>query len=115
MRKHKRQTHEKNKPRPYSCELCHFTSAGRQSLVTHIRSVHEGLKPFACDLCNFTSGRKAGLKKHIDVVHKKIKNFACDRCEFITGLKGELFLTKTFSSFYVSCKYIRPYSKKKFT
>ena len=50
-----------NSKSPYTCS---FTTRKKQSMVTHIKGVHYGIKPFRCNECSFACAYKAKLRGH---------------------------------------------------
>ena len=71
----------------FSCDRCRsgFTTNWKNSLLRHIKTVHEGIKAHKCDLCekSYTSGNS--LKIHIKSVHEGINDHKCNLCNKAYG------------------------------
>ena len=44
-------------------------------MKSHVTYVHEGKKPFKCDICDYTSSGKNNMEKHVAAVHEEKKPF----------------------------------------
>ena len=78
--------------------ICSFTTKNEQSITTHIKGVHYGIKPFRCSECSFACAYEAKLqghqmKKHgatqsqwqnIEIVmdEEGEKVFNCPKCDY---------------------------------
>ena len=69
----------------YKCEQCGKDFAGKQYLIGHVRSVHEGIL-FKCDLCPFESTSRSYVHRHVQMDHKGI-SYKCTRCKSILTSK----------------------------
>ena len=67
--------------KPFTCDLCEYSTQIKYKLKCHINDVHLKLKPFACDKCDLSFARRNYLTRHIQVVHMKTTSFACDQCD----------------------------------
>ena len=47
-----------------SPHICSFTTKKKQSILTHIKGVHFGIKPFTCNHCSFACAYEAKLRGH---------------------------------------------------
>ena len=56
-------------------------------MKSHVTYVHEGQKPFKCDICDYTSSGKNNMDKHVAAVHEEKKPFKCDSCDYQCSLK----------------------------
>ena len=56
-------------------------SAWKESLIVHIRNIHEGVK-FDCDQCDFKAGTPSVLNVHRKAEHEGF-TYECDKCDFV--------------------------------
>ena len=66
------------------CEQCGKVFAFRNSLIKHIKVIHEGLKNYVCQICNKAFSHKNHLKGHIEAIHEGkegVYNYKCKYCE----------------------------------
>ena len=47
-----------------------FLKKKKNSLKSHVASVHEGNKPFKCDICDYSCSLKQYMKQHVAKKHK---------------------------------------------
>ena len=66
MKKHIDLGHEGNKP--FVCHICAATFRQKQSLKTHVLSIHEG-KKFECNICESQFLKRSRLNWHKEKVH----------------------------------------------
>ena len=74
-----------NSKSPY---ICSFTTRKKQSMVTHIKGVHYGIKPFRCNECSFACAYKAKLRGHQMKKHG-VTQAQCDGIETSMDEEGE--------------------------
>ena len=67
---------------PFQFKIC------KNSLKTHISSVHEIIKPHKCSLCDYSASEKGHLKYHISAKHDGEKPFECNFCDAKFPAKG---------------------------
>ena len=72
----------------YPCNLCDYQATTQGSLQTHIKSVHEGIK-YACNQCDYQAKRQDNLQRHIQSVHEGIK-YPCNQCDYQATQLGNL-------------------------
>ena len=72
----------------YVCEQCTYKTTKKSSLITHRKSIHEGVK-LPCDQCIYKATQKGSLLRHIESRHKGVK-FPCDQCDYRATQKGSL-------------------------
>ncbi|XP_076450816.1 uncharacterized protein LOC143286859 [Babylonia areolata] len=63
--------HEDDSSKVYSCHLCNFKTAFKNSLVNH-QAVHSDARPWVCEICDYAAKRKQDLKKHLQTMHGMI-------------------------------------------
>ena len=56
----------------FPCAQCDYKATRREHLLTHIKSVHEGVK-FPCAQCDYKATQKSSLLRHIKSVHEGVK------------------------------------------
>jgi len=113
--KHKKIAHKR--PQSFKCEECSSEFTSKQTLKSHMQSVHEGIKKvcslclkpvadlarhirtqhknegkreFACDLCQISFRTNFSLQRHKETVHLKVKSWFCDLCEKSFGEKRDM-------------------------
>ena len=64
-------TSEDDSSKVYSCNICNFKTAFKNSLVNH-QAVHSDARPWICDICDYAAKRKQDLKKHLQTMHGMI-------------------------------------------
>jgi Zn finger protein HypA/HybF involved in hydrogenase expression len=74
----------------FNCEHCDKTYGRKDTLKTHINTVHLKQKNYKCDHCDKTFGEKGNLNVHINTIHLKQQNFKCEHCDKTFGRKGDL-------------------------
>jgi uncharacterized Zn-finger protein len=74
---HEEQDHDPHLP--YACHLCFYKNSDRNSVIAHLKIVHQQNRPFICVLCQKGFPRRADLKKHTQV-HLGIRPFTCHLC-----------------------------------
>ena len=62
---------EDDSSKVYSCNICNFKTAFKNSLVNH-QAVHSDARPWICDICDYAAKRKQDLKKHLQTMHGMI-------------------------------------------
>ena len=55
-----------------SCNQCDYNVTTKGSLLTHIKSIHEGVK-FPCDQCDYKATIRGHLLRHMKSIHEGIK------------------------------------------
>lgn len=70
--------HQKDRPRPYRCDLCGKCYSYAQVLEVH-RRTHTGERPYHCKFCGRRFNQKGHLKEH-ERIHTGEKPFACPIC-----------------------------------
>ena len=53
----------------FSCEQCDYKAAWKGHLISHINSIHEGVK-FPCEQCDYKATWKGDLSTHIRSIHE---------------------------------------------
>ena len=56
----------------FDCKQCDYKATKKGNLLSHIKSIHEGLK-FPCEQCDYKATRKGNLLKHVKLIHEGIK------------------------------------------
>ena len=54
----------------YPCNHCDYQATGSDNLTTHIQSKHEGIK-YPCDRCDYQATQKSNLTRHKKARHTK--------------------------------------------
>ncbi|XP_053339753.1 zinc finger protein 792-like [Clarias gariepinus] len=70
--------HQKDRPRPYRCDLCGKSYSYAQVLEVH-RRTHTGERPYHCKFCGRRFNQKGHLKEH-ERIHTGEKPFGCPIC-----------------------------------
>ncbi|XP_062842679.1 zinc finger protein 135-like [Trichomycterus rosablanca] len=70
--------HEKERPRPYRCDLCEKSYSYAQVLEVH-RRTHTGERPYQCRFCGKRFNQKGHCKDH-EKIHTGEKPFSCSIC-----------------------------------
>lgn len=70
--------HQKDRPRPYCCDLCGKCYSYAQVLEVH-RRTHTGERPYHCKFCGRRFNQKGHLKEH-ERIHTGEKPFVCPIC-----------------------------------
>lgn len=70
--------HQKDRPRPFRCDLCGKCYSYAQVLEVH-RRTHTGERPYHCKFCGRRFNQKGHLKEH-ERIHTGEKPFACPIC-----------------------------------
>ena len=65
---HETTVHEREKEKPFKCDLCQKRFGDNCHLNTHQRTVHEKKKPFKCNICQTSFGHI--LNSHQRIVHE---------------------------------------------
>ena len=53
----------------HQCNLCEYKTSKKQTLLAHVRGVHEGVK-FECDQCDYKASFRSSLHNHKKAKHK---------------------------------------------
>ena len=70
------------------CPQCDHHATWKESLKTHILSMHDGMK-FKCHQCDHQATQKGSLKRHILSKHDGMK-FKCSQCDYKAIWKPQL-------------------------
>ena len=70
----------------YPCNQCDYQAPQKHNLIIHVKSRHEGLE---CDQCQKKFSHKEGLRKHNKAIHEGIK-YACNQCDYQATQKSNL-------------------------
>ena len=73
----------------YQCSKCENQYSNHQSLWSHKKSVHEGIR-YPCNKCNQSFTQKPKLRIHIESVHEEAK-FPCDLCDRVFTQRKNLY------------------------
>ena len=65
--------------KPTECPECGKEFARKFVMLTHYRSVHEGIK-YPCDQCDYQATDSGNLQRHIQSKHECIK-YPCNQCD----------------------------------
>ena len=63
--------HPLKDPRNF-CDQCDFKATYKSNLLTHIKSIHEGVK-YPCDQCDYKATWRSHLLRHLKSKHKAVK------------------------------------------
>ena len=61
--------------------VIHTNIVRKDTLNSHVTTVHVGKKQFKCDICKTDFGRKYTLNNHIEAIHEGKKQFKCEICD----------------------------------
>ncbi|KAK6639475.1 hypothetical protein RUM43_007748 [Polyplax serrata] len=62
----------------FECVTCKQVFKFKQSLLQHVRTVHETNRPYSCDVCRATFSSKSSLRNH-RVIHLSLR-YPCEEC-----------------------------------
>lgn len=81
LNRHLIKEHNAEQPRNFSCQIedCQKSFTMRDTLIKHIKIVHQGTK-YPCNRCPTVLSTRMSLRRHIESCHLKIKSFSCDTC-----------------------------------
>ena len=54
------------------CDQCDYKATTKSTLVTHMKSIHEGVT-YPCEQCGYKANRKHHLLKHLKSKHEGVK------------------------------------------
>ncbi|KAI9260471.1 hypothetical protein BDA99DRAFT_405147, partial [Phascolomyces articulosus] len=57
-------THDKNRPKPFSCNVCEKGFARKHDRDRHVSAVHAGERSYKCSQCDASFARKTYLTSH---------------------------------------------------
>ena len=86
LKQHLRFTHGE---KTFKCHFCREKYRSKQSLQSHIMSVHENTRPHKCSMCDFAANLKSTLNKHIKAAHEE-KKFKCHVCDTKFTIRSSL-------------------------
>merc|ERR1712150_335273 len=70
------------------CPECGKEFNQRSNMLTHYRSIHEGIK-YPCNQCDYQFTDKGNLQKHIQYKHEGIR-YPCSQCNYQATTRGNL-------------------------
>ena len=70
------------------CPECEKVFTTKTHMMTHYRSVHEGIK-YPCNQCDYRATTQSHLQRHIRYKHEGIK-YPCNQCEYQATQKSHL-------------------------
>lgn len=76
LAKHQRTQH--TNPSAFTCPICFKKFSLNYHLIVHTNT-HTGAKPYSCNMCSYTSGDPSSVTKHKQKIHQ-LKNYKCDFC-----------------------------------
>lgn len=74
----------------HKCLMCGYCSNRRDSVETHVKSVHLKLEQFKCNLCDYVTRHKSVLNRHKNNMHIHPNKFKCQLCESTFNKKADL-------------------------
>lgn len=83
LNKHLAKEHDEEQPRNYVCDVfdCEKAFTMRDTLLKHIKNVHQSSIKFPCTQCPTVLSSRMSLRRHIESCHLKLKTFSCDQCD----------------------------------
>ena len=63
----------------FNCQHCDYKAKRKQNLVTHLQSIHEGVK-YSCHQCGWKAKHLPSLYVHIQSIHHGVK-YPCHKCD----------------------------------
>lgn len=81
LNRHLSKEHNEEQPKNFTCpiENCLKSFTMRDTLLKHVKHIHEGSK-FPCNRCPTVLSTRMSLRRHIETCHFKLKSFGCDIC-----------------------------------
>lgn len=81
LNRHLAKEHNEEQHRNYTCQIegCNKTFTMRDTLLKHMKNIHQGTK-FPCDRCPTVLSTRMSLRRHIESCHLKLKSFTCNSC-----------------------------------
>ena len=64
----------------FHCEQCESVFTQKTHLITHIQSIHEGVK-YTCNQCHYQATQQSHLTTHIKSIHDGVK-YPCNQCDY---------------------------------
>ena len=64
----------------FNCDQCESKFTQKKNLITHIQSIHEGVK-YACNQCDYQATTQGNLTIHIKSIHEGVK-YPCNQCNY---------------------------------
>ena len=83
--------------KPFKCDKCSFATKHRNSLRSHVKSIHHKIRDSKCQLCSY-SASESNLRAHIRIVHLGCKRYSCEKCNYATASYSE------FNNHQVTCQ-----------
>lgn len=82
LNRHLVKEHNEEQPRNFTCNVddCGKSFTMRDTLIKHIKNIHEVSTKYPCDRCPTVLATRMSLHRHIKSCHLKLKSFACDSC-----------------------------------
>ena len=77
----------------FDCDMCEFSTVAKNSLQSHVNSIHTKENKFSCTLCLYVCYQKRTLSQHFKNIHddsEDQRKFQCDQCEFKAKCKEKL-------------------------
>ena len=56
----------------FPCQQCDYKAKQKGHLLTHIKTIHEGVK-FPCEQCDYKATQKVSILRHVKSKHKVVK------------------------------------------
>ena len=85
-------THPKDAEGNRHCEHCNYINKRAEKLMTHIQSVHLGLRPHLCESCPASFKTRFALNTHKIRVHENVRTIPCTYCEKMFHSKHDLVI-----------------------
>ena len=76
----------------FNCDQCESKFTQKKNLITHIQSIHEGVK-YACNHCDQQFAQQSSLTSHIRSKHEGVK-YACNHCDQQFAQRSGLYYHK---------------------
>ena len=65
--------------RKFNCELCSYSAKEKSKIAVHVKSVHQGVRyPCEYEECSYSSKSESALRSHVKYEHEGGIKFSCD-------------------------------------
>jgi Zinc-finger associated domain (zf-AD)/Zinc finger, C2H2 type len=85
LNRHLAKEHDEEPARDFTCDIddCGKSFTARDTLLKHIRNVHQPTTKYPCNQCPTMLSSRMSLRRHVESCHLKIKTFSCEHCEAV--------------------------------
>ena len=81
--------HSPGRAKTCVCPICSKEIFSGLALITHMKTLHKGIKPYKCEQCTSVFNNLHTLSNHATVVHGK-KCIQCKQCSYKASTKAKM-------------------------